>query len=423
MRYWRSLIFGCTSFVLQLTIILLLCPEKNLTESWLSLASHWDSEWYEAIAAYGYINIDGPMHTGLTQANVVFFPGYPYLSRLLVYFFHVNAKVALLIVSQLAALGFWCLFFYILRTNRYWQQWCAAFLIMIFPTSWFFYVGYSESLFMFFCCLMLWLSTQKKWILAGISGLFMTATRIIGLPILAAPLFSILVINFSSIQSYAINTRLGRRIFMQKSFPAIKTLAIGSLGCIGFLLYCAIHFGSWHLYFDMERIGWQGTADPWFFLSLPTWLPPPLGYHLDLAPTLPEPYGNWFGFRCYQLAAYTFSEMLVPIFLWICLLYTYCIFKKTRTRELESLTWYFAAMLAFLFNCFSLATRHYESMSRCLDAVWILLIMCDVLHPQKVLLFRLKPGALFFSVLGICLICGGFWIQMLLRFYLGWWVA
>lgn len=421
MQYGRSLSLGIIFFTMQLLLILLINPEKNWVNAWLSLASHWDSEWYEAIATYGYVN-EAPLHTGLTSANVVFFPGYPYAARILTHLFPINAKTGLLFIAQFATLSFWCLFFHILRQARWWEQFSAALLVMSFPTSWFFYTAYSESLFTLTCCLMLWLSTKQKWVLSGISGMFMTATRIIGLPTLAAPLFSTMVIGWSQ-KNYPIHTMIGRRVFLRACINPMKILLIGSIGCLSFFIYCAIHFGSWHLYFDMERFGWKGTADPWFLFQIPTWLPPPFGYKLDFAPVLPIAHANWFIWDYFRIAAYTFSETLVPIFLWVCIFYSVAFFKRNRQLDSASLTWYFAAILIFLFNCFSLSTRYYESMSRCLYPVWILLIMSDLLHPERVFLFRLKPIKLLFITLFIGLVSAGFWLQLLERFFLGWWVA
>ena len=110
----NPIILGLFAFLVQLSLILLICPEKTLLSAWLSLASHWDSEWYEAIAQYGYINTSFPQSSGLRSANVVFFPGYPYLARLLILLFGINAKAALLLVSQTATFLFWCLFFHII---------------------------------------------------------------------------------------------------------------------------------------------------------------------------------------------------------------------------------------------------------------------------------------------------------------------
>ncbi|MDP3705113.1 MAG: hypothetical protein Q8R24_04295 [Legionellaceae bacterium] len=412
----NPLFLGSLFFSMQLFLILFICPEKNLLQAWLSLASHWDSEWYEAIAKFGYINIDGPLHSGLQNANVVFFPGYPYLVRACILLFGIDAKIALLLVSQTATLCFWCLFFYILRHIKWHEQFYAALLVMTFPTSWFMFTGYSESLFMLMCCLMLWLAMEKRWLLSGISGVFMTSTRIIGIPVLIAPLLSIIAIKSSEFSPFI-------RSNLRTLSPPTVTAIFGSLGCLGFLTLCAIQFGSWHLYFDMERINWKGTADPLFLFKLPTWVPPPFGYNIDLAPPLPNAYEPLFSLKCFKLAAYTFSETLVPIFLWISILFSIAMFKRTHRHDTRSLTWYFGAVLLFLFTCFSLSTRHYESMSRCLYPVWILLIISDVIHPEKVFLFRLSRFKLNSAIIAIVFISFGFWLQLLNRFLLGWWVA
>jgi len=410
---------GCLFFTVQLSLILFICPEKTLATSWLSLATHWDSEWYEAIAQFGYINIDGPTHTGLTHANVVFFPGYPYLARLCIVLFGINAKTALLVISQSAALLFWCLFFYIIRHVKYTEQLCAALLVMTFPTSWFLFTGYSESLFMFACCLTLWLALEKRWILSSLSGVLMTATRLVGVPVLIAPLLSLMVMKFTKKRPLIVN---GNATTQTLKSPSLLVF-FGALGCIGFLTYCAIAFDSWHLYFDMERIGWKGTADPLFLFKLPTWLPPPFGYDLDLAPPLPNGYASLFILKCFRFAAYTFSETLVPIFLWIGILFFICLCKKTHRLDQNSLTWFLGAALLFLLTCFSLSTRHYESMSRCLYPVWVLLVISDIIHPDKIFLFRLGRMKLSIAMLVITFISFGFWLQLLNRFFLGWWVA
>ncbi len=421
MQYGRSLTLGVIFFSIQLLVILLINPEKNWVDAWLDLASHWDSEWYEAIATYGYVN-QAPLHTGLTTANVVFFPGYPYTSRILTLLFSIDTKISLLLISQLATLLFWTLFFHILRKAFWWEQCCAALLVMSFPTSWFFYMAYSESLFMLACCLMLWLSSQEKWVLSGIAGIFTTATRIIGLPVLSAPLLANIVMILSK-RVYPIGTIIGRRIFFLSCINPMKVLFLGFLGCFSFFVYCAVCFGSWNLYFDMERFGWKGTADPFFLFKISTWLPPPFGYKLDFAPVLPIAHANWFIWDYFRIAAYSFSETLVPLFLWICIFYSVSVFKKDRKLSFSSLIYFFAAMLVFLFNCFSLSTRYYESMSRCLYPVWILLVMSDLLHPERVFLFRLKPTKLILTTLFISIFSVGFWLQLLERFFLGWWVA
>lgn len=411
--------FGSLVSILQLLIVLSISPEQNWVDAWYSLASRWDSEWYAAIAQYGYVNLDGPIHCGLKNANVVFFPGYPYLARGLVLTLHMEAKTALLVVSQSATWLFWGCLFHILRHLSWVKQFCAAGLILVFPSSWFLVMGYSESLFILACCLTVSWITEKQWLRSSMMGIVMTATRLIGLPVLATPLLSIFLLKFSQIKTILQDSNrdwLRREIIL----PNLM-LMFGTLGVLGFFTYCAHFFGSWHLYFDMERIHWSGNADPLFLFEMQTWLPPPWSSSLDMAPALPNVWSKILFFDFFRVAAYTFSEILVPCFMALSLVFIY---KQLRARNEKTLIWFVAGLLMLLFTCFSLATRHYESMSRCLLPVWVVWVISDALNEKQSLFFNGKRSVFQYTGLGcFVLISLGFCLEMLNRFYLGWWVA
>ena len=406
---------GSLFFSVQLILILWICPEKTGIQSWLNLASHWDSAWYASIAKMGYLKNQGAMRIGLDSTNVAFFPGYPYFARAIRLLSGVDVKVALLLVSQGAALLFWCFLFHVLRDIAWQKQLYAAILIVSFPTSWFLFMGYSESLFILAACLMLWCVTQRRWVLAGLSGLVMTGTRILGVPVLIAPLLANIWVHFPGVKAFFCLKQI--RSDLKTNAPFLGVVLAGSLGCLAFLIYCAVYLGSWHLYFDVERIYWAGTADPLFLFKVPTWMPPPLGYALDWAGPLPNAYGSLFIFKFFQLAAYSFSEALVPFFLWFFIFYSINLWRKNNLLDHKILTWYFAALLLFLFSCFSLSTRYYESMSRCLYPVWILFVVSDVLQPKQYSLFTKITMPI------VILISSAFWLQLLNRYFLGWWVA
>ncbi len=417
---FRPLLLGSLIFFLNLGLILIIISGgRSFSSTWLSLASHWDSEWYEAIAQYGYINIDGPYKTGLRNANVVFFPGYPYLARSLINVLNINSKVALLIVSQFFTLFFWILVCNIIKEADWYKQVAVILLLAFFPTSWFFYTGYSESSFIFATVLSLWLFQNNKWILAGIIAAYMTSTRIIGTPVLIVPFLTIFILNSQKVVIFWQQNAIHRLInlFFKPSLIGI----IGVCGVGGFLLYCQLKFGSWHLYFDMEKFGWHGEAYPYFIFKIQTWLPPPWGFGLDFAPIIPDKSGIFFGTKFFRLAAYTFSETLVPIFMWTSVIFSYFIFKNKK--EIRSLSYYLAMILILLFYCLSLYTRYYESMSRCLYSVWILLILSDISHSEGIFIFKLKKYNFFIFVGVLLFIMSCYWLQLLNRFNLGWWVA
>ena len=414
-------LLGGLVFCIQLALILIIITQdKSLGSAWLSLANHWDSEWYEAIAKFGYINIDGPQNTGLQNANVVFFPGYPYLARIITSVFHIEAKVAILIISQTFCMFFWITFCKVISNAKKHQQIIAILLVAFYPCNWFLYTAYAESTFIFTTVFSLWMFINNKWLTASIAAIFMTATRIIGTPVLIVPMLSIIYINRKKIFDSWKQEQF-HEIFNILFKPTLFGL-IGVIGVLGFLIYCHIEFNSWHLYFDMEEFGWKGKAYPLFIFKSTTWLPPPFGYDLDLAPVLPNVYGKIFP-NFFRLAAYTLSETLVPIFIWLGLAYSFCLYIARDKINISSLTWYLSAILILIFSCLSLYTRYYESMSRCLYPVWILLILSDISHPSKVLLFKLPKNKLLYVSFTLLAISGGYWLQLLLRFNLGWWVA
>lgn len=414
-------ILGVFIFCTQLALIIVVSSHgKSLLNTWLSLANHWDSEWYAAIAKLGYINIDGPYNTGLQNANVVFFPGYPYLARILIKTFNLNPKIAILIVSQFFCMLFWIIFCKIITNATVYRQVIAILLVAFFPSNWFLYTAYAESTFIFTTIFAIWMFINNKWLTASIAAMFMTATRIIGVPILIAPMIATIYINRQKLYNFGKNEQF-HEIFNILFKPTIFGF-VGILGALGFFIYCQIEFNSWHLYFDMEEFGWKGKAYPLFLFKSTTWLPPPFGYDLDLAPILPNNYGKIFP-DFYRLAAYTLSETLVPVFIWLSLTYAFCLYLVRDKINVDSLLWFLSAMLVLFFSCLSLYTRYYESMSRCLYPVWILLILSDISHPNKVLLFKLSKNKLISISIILLVMSGGYWLQLLLRFNLGWWVA
>lgn len=62
----------------------------------------------------------------------------------------------------------------------------SSIFLLLFPTSFFFGSLYSESLFLLLTLLAFYFARKKQWFYAGISGLLLTATRIVGISILPA---------------------------------------------------------------------------------------------------------------------------------------------------------------------------------------------------------------------------------------------
>jgi hypothetical protein len=233
----RVLLPSLALTVLQIFMISLWSEESNYVSIFKGL-TQWDSHWYLGITRRGYQFV-GFDKIAYEQSNVAFFPGYPLavagISRLL----SVDPELGLYLTAQLFC---WLMWVYLFLFYCKWQipplwQALASLLILVYPTSFYLCVGYSESLFT--ASLLGFLYWSIHWdrpllmLLAGIHGLAMSATRIVGLPVALIPL---------------LNLWSGSRRWLW----TVATVSLALLGGLGFFLYCQLRFGRWDLYMEMQ---------------------------------------------------------------------------------------------------------------------------------------------------------------------------
>jgi hypothetical protein len=142
-----------------------------LIEHW----ARWDTLWYLRIATRGYAVGD------LTGG---FFPLYPLAIRALTWIIP-NVLFNALVLSNLAALGAFIVFCRVARTlygeptaRRAMIYWAA------FPTSFYFFAGYAEALFVFAAISSIAAAQNNRWVLAGTAGALSALARPFGLAIL-----------------------------------------------------------------------------------------------------------------------------------------------------------------------------------------------------------------------------------------------
>lgn len=107
--------------------------------------------------------------------------------------------------------------------------WSIVFML-VFPTSFFFASIYSESLFLLLAMLSFYFARKKKWLLASIFGVLLTATRVVGIAIVPALFYEF--------------------IKEEKSFFKIKVLPLllSPLGLLGYMYFNYLKWGN-ALYF------------------------------------------------------------------------------------------------------------------------------------------------------------------------------
>jgi hypothetical protein len=145
----------------------------------------WDTGWYLKIAAFGYSPQDG---------TLAYMPLYPWLVGGLGALTG-NYLVSALLISNLAALAVFILLYEVARAEGLTGEQPAFAVIFLgfFPSAFFLFAAYTDSLFLAFA-LGTWLAARRgKWLLAGLLGGLATLTRLQGA--LLTPVLVLLWLN------------------------------------------------------------------------------------------------------------------------------------------------------------------------------------------------------------------------------------
>ena len=188
---------------------------------WLWLWGNFDGVHYITIAKEGYAY-------GLTQA---FFPLYPNLIKFFNFFIH-NYLISGLIISHLCLVGF---IYYFIKLGRLdysakTLRW-SLLLLLLFPTSFFFFGLYTESLFLFLAAWCLYLCRTKRFLLAALIAGLASATKLMGIFLLPAILW----------EYYHVNKKIS-------PVNLIKISLLGSSGLIVYLSYLQRRFHNFLIF-------------------------------------------------------------------------------------------------------------------------------------------------------------------------------
>jgi len=217
-----------------------------LLTSW----NHWDAANFTRIAQYGYQTI----------YDTAFFPLFPMLIRGIAFLFGNNGYIAIgMILSNLALLG--ALFvLYQIATDILGEQIGRRTLLYlcIFPTAFFFFAAYNESLFLFLTASSFLAMRRQKWWLAAILGFFAAMTRTAGVLLVIPFLYELWISRESIISS---NQNTFHKILSTIS-RALPVLIIP----VGTLIYCIYCWKVFHnpLAFAAVQSHWdRHTTWPW----------------------------------------------------------------------------------------------------------------------------------------------------------------
>ncbi|HEY0080562.1 MAG TPA: mannosyltransferase family protein [Pyrinomonadaceae bacterium] len=154
---------------------------------WLEIWNRWDTPHYLDIARDGYLT------TGDQRLWIVFYPLYPWLVRVFSWLTAGDYLVAALLVSGVSSVAAALLLQRLAlfdETEGVARR--AVWFMLIFPTSYFLHIGYTESLFLALCLGSFVAARKERWLAAGLLGALAGLARVNGLlliPALAAEAF------------------------------------------------------------------------------------------------------------------------------------------------------------------------------------------------------------------------------------------
>ncbi len=210
---------------------------------WLELWNNWDSKHYLRLAEHGYVA------AGDSRVSLVFFPLYPWLVRL-VAFVARDYMLAALIVSGFASVAAALLLRRLARCDETEEvSRNAVWFLLIFPTSYFLHVAYTESLFLALVLGCFLAARKSHWALTGILGAAACLTRVNGLILLPA-----------------LATEVGLQYWQTRRIN-FRWLWLGLVPC-GFLGYLWLNHEATGDFFAFTKImhehWYKKFASPWF---------------------------------------------------------------------------------------------------------------------------------------------------------------
>ena len=210
---------------------------------WHNAFTAWerfDALWFLRIAETGYAVDDG---------SAAFFPLYPLLVRAVSVALLGHPFAASLLVSNAAFVG--ALVVLYLLTDLELGERAARTTVMLvsfFPTSYFFLMPYSESLFLLLAASAFWAARRGRWALAGASGALAALTRSVGVVLAPALLLEALH---------------RRREGEGPAWPGLLAAVGSGLGTVAYLAWWQLRDGEWLAPFTRQRAWERESSWPW----------------------------------------------------------------------------------------------------------------------------------------------------------------
>lgn len=216
---WIAIIYLLAIFLPQVSHVPYAFERSRLSFSWFENFYHllnFDGAHYQKIAQYGY-NL---------KFSTAFFPLYPLLIRGVSSISSgvLSLPQSALFISFASFIASVCLLYRLTKSNK------AVLSLLLFPLSFFFLAGYTESLFLFLSLLSYFFFKKKKYFWTGVVGYFATLTRFYG----------ILLFGFLFLE-YFLSLPKKKHFNLKAYLPALPLLLI-PLGLVTYMVYLYFTF-------------------------------------------------------------------------------------------------------------------------------------------------------------------------------------
>lgn len=299
---WMIAIYLLAIFLPQVIHTTYSFERYNLSFNWFENLYHllnFDGIHYQKIAQYGY-NL---------KFATAFFPFYPLLIKgvSLASFGFLSFSQSALFISGSTFFGSVYLLYRLTKSSK------AILSLLLFPLSFFFLAGYTESLFLFLSLLAYLLFKKKKYFWTGVIGYFATLTRFYGIL-----LFAFLLLE------YFLSLPKKKRFNFKAYLPALPLLLI-PLGLFTYMVYLYFTFGD-PLQFIHALELWQKSKVTFplqtlyrYARMLLTVSPRIVQYWVAFFELAFFGFGLWVSFKLwlkkkYSFSLYLLSATLVPSF-------------------------------------------------------------------------------------------------------------
>jgi hypothetical protein len=235
----------------------------RLTSGWHNIITGWnkqDSNWFQLIAGHGY---------SVKNASASFYPGYPLAIRLVSYVTGGHDLLAGYLVTSAALIAAMAILVRLteLEFGPEFARRSVLYLALM-PTAFFLFDTYSEALFLLAAAGAFYLARTRRWGWAGLAGIAATATRSLGVVIIAALAAEAIHQAVEEHRGQAAVPRASRRLRLTaRTAVRLAAAALPLAGIGGYLLFWQLRYGDWFRPFSLEQTMWFHQLNwPWLTL-------------------------------------------------------------------------------------------------------------------------------------------------------------